>query len=216
MPVIQNEELKIQNKIRFIEAAQALIDEEGLEKISIRKIAEKAGFHNSTIYLYFRDMDELVMLATMKHFDQYSRALSRLSTQNLSAADTFLAIWSFYGHTVFRKPQIFYNFFFGKYSNDLTTVMEEYYRLFPEEKVEYSHEIRVMYFGRNIRERCLYLLQTLSGTVTTLQKENIELINDIVVCCLRTLLEEKCQDPSLDPGDMTTRLLSMIRYVVRI
>ena len=110
MPVIQNEELKIQNKIRFIEAAQALIDEEGLEKISIRKIAERAGFHNSTIYLYFRDMDELVMLATMKHFDQYSQALSRLSTQNLSAADTFLAIWSFYGHTVFRKPQIFYNF----------------------------------------------------------------------------------------------------------
>lgn len=107
MPVIQNEELKIQNKIRFIEAAQALIDEEGLEKISIRKIAERAGFHNSTIYLYFRDMDELIMLATMKHFDQYSQALSRLSTQNLSAADTFLAIWSFYGHTVFRKPQIF-------------------------------------------------------------------------------------------------------------
>ena len=50
MPVIQNEELKIQNKIRFIEAAQALIDEDGLEKISIRKIAERAGFHNSTIY----------------------------------------------------------------------------------------------------------------------------------------------------------------------
>lgn len=71
--------------------------------------------------------------------------------------------------------------------------MEEYYRLFPEEKVEYSHEIRVMYFGRNIRERCLYLLQTLSGTVSTLQKENIELINDIVVCCLRTLLEENAR-----------------------
>ena len=68
MSMNQKEELRTQNMIRFIEAARELIDQEGLESLSIRKIAEKAGFHNSTIYLYFRDMDHLVMLATRKHF----------------------------------------------------------------------------------------------------------------------------------------------------
>ena len=59
MSMNQKEELRTQNMIRFIEAARELIDQEGLESLSIRKIAEKAGFHNSTIYLYFRDMDHL-------------------------------------------------------------------------------------------------------------------------------------------------------------
>ena len=90
MSMNQKEELRTQNMIRFIEAARELIDQEGLESLSIRKIAEKAGFHNSTIYLYFRDMDHLVMLATLKHFTDYSRSLARLSRQNLPPLDNFL------------------------------------------------------------------------------------------------------------------------------
>ena len=89
MSMNQKEELRTQNMIRFIEAARELIDQEGLESLSIRKIAEKAGFHNSTIYLYFRDMDHLVMLATLKHFTDYSRSLARLSRQNLPPLDNF-------------------------------------------------------------------------------------------------------------------------------
>ena len=45
MSMNQKEELRTQNMIRFIEAARELIDQEGLESLSIRKIAEKAGFH---------------------------------------------------------------------------------------------------------------------------------------------------------------------------
>lgn len=216
MQTIQKENVKIQNKIRFIEAARDLIDSEGLENISIRKIADKAGFHNSTIYLYFQDMEHLVMLATMKHFNQYSQALSRLSTQNLSPSETFLAVWAFFGHTVFRSPRIFFNFFFGKYSDHLTEVMKEYYSLFPEERAEYSSELEKMYYGANIQERCLLLLKILDSSTDTLRGDSPELVNDIVVCCLHTLLKQKCQDPSLDPGTMTSRLLDMIRYVVKL
>ena len=43
MPELSKEELKIKNTIRFIEAAQELIDETGVENVSIRKIAERAG-----------------------------------------------------------------------------------------------------------------------------------------------------------------------------
>ncbi|WP_455055171.1 hypothetical protein [Merdimonas faecis] len=94
--------------------------------------------------------------------------------------------------------------------------MEEYYQLFPAEKAEYSSEITEMYYGTNIRERCLYLLKPLARQTGAIPEKSVELANDIIVSCLRTLLEEKCQDPSLDPGDMTTRLLSMLHYVVNL
>ena len=42
-----------------------MIESEGLENISVRKIAQKAGFHNSTIYLYFEDLDQLAMFASL-------------------------------------------------------------------------------------------------------------------------------------------------------
>ena len=214
MSMNQKEELRTQNMIRFIEAARELIDQEGLESLSIRKIAEKAGFHNSTIYLYFRDMDPLVMLATLKHFTDYSRSLARLSRQNLPPLDNFFAIWSFFGHTVFRSPHIFYNFFFGKHSDNLTDIMEEYYAIFPEEKEEYSALIGIMYYGKNITERCYRLLESLLDCEgLRIGRGNLEMVNEIIVSFLKFLLEEKCQDPESDPGIMNHRLLEMIKYV---
>lgn len=100
---------KQQNTIRFIEAAQELIDSEEL-KVSIRKIAEKAGFHNSTIYLYFKDVDELILLASLKHFGGYSTALARQNRQSMTAYENFLSIWKFFSESAFDKPEIFYNF----------------------------------------------------------------------------------------------------------
>ena len=70
-----------------------------------------------------------------------------------------------------------------------------------------------MYYGKNIRERCLNLLKSLLGCGIKVQEDTLELINDIIVACLRSLLKEKCQDPEGDPGAATNRLLEMIRYV---
>ena len=84
------EALQREDTIRFIEAAEELIDEHGIDNVSVRKIAEKAGFHNSTIYLYFKDVNELILLASMKHFNEYSKALARLSSKNLGFNWEFL------------------------------------------------------------------------------------------------------------------------------
>ena len=46
---------KKQNTITFINAATEMIAELGIEHISIRKIAEKAGFHNSLSQSFEQD-----------------------------------------------------------------------------------------------------------------------------------------------------------------
>ncbi len=206
--------LKQQNRIRFIHAAQELIENEDLEKVSIRKIAEKAGFHNSTIYLYFEDVDQLILLSSLKYFNEYSKALSELSTKNLTPLETFIKIWDFFAQTVFRKPKIFYNFFFGKHSENLTRIMKQYYELFPEEQEEYSPEIEDMYYGQNIRERCLKVLELLIGTGTRVNEETIGLINDINVSYFKYLLEQKCQNPSLDSDILKDKLLKMLHFMM--
>ncbi|MCI9491149.1 TetR/AcrR family transcriptional regulator [Lachnospiraceae bacterium 48-42] len=206
--------LKQQNRIRFIQAAQELIENEDLEKVSIRRIAEKAGFHNSTIYLYFEDVDQLILLSSLKYFNEYSKALSELSTKDLTPLETFIKIWNFFVQTVFRKPKIFYNFFFGKHSENLTRIMKQYYELFPEEQEEYSPEIEDMYYGQNIHERCLRVLELLIGTDTRVNEETIGLINDINVSYFKYLLEQKCQNPSLDSDILKDKLLKMLHFII--
>ena len=208
------EVLKQQNRIRFIQAAQELIENEDLEKVSIRRIAEKAGFHNSTIYLYFEDVDQLILLSSLKYFNEYSKALSELSTKDLTPLETFIKIWNFFVQTVFRKPKIFYNFFFGKHSENLTRIMKQYYELFPEEQEEYSPEIEDMYYGQNIHERCLRVLELLIGTDTRVNEETIGLINDINVSYFKYLLEQKCQNPSLDSDILKDKLLKMLHFII--
>lgn len=208
---------KRKNAIAFVEATQSLIDAEGLEKISIRKIAEKAGFHNSTIYLYFKDANQLILLASLKHFNEYSRKLADFGNMIASPTDKFLAIWQAFGETVFYRPHIFRNFFFGKYSDNLTPIINQYYRLFPEEKPAYTKEIEDMYFGGNITERCIQILRPLIDVESTrVTGENLQLVNAIIVACLKQLLDQACTGPALDPDDMNDRMIQMICHVTGV
>lgn len=213
----EKDEEKRRNAITFVEATQTLIDTEGLEKISIRKIAEKAGFHNSTIYLYFKDANQLILLASLKHFNEYSRKLADFGTMIAGPTDKFLAIWQAFGETIFNKPHIFRNFFFGKYSSNLTPIITQYYQLFPEEKPAYTKEIEKMYFGGNISDRCLQILKPLTEVESThVTEDNLQLVNTIIVACLKQLLDQACSDPSLDPDDVNDQLIQMICHVAGV
>ena len=49
----------------FIRAAREIIDAEGIDNISIRKIASLTGMNSATMYLYFPDSDVLTTMALM-------------------------------------------------------------------------------------------------------------------------------------------------------
>jgi AcrR family transcriptional regulator len=49
-----------QVRTRIVEAARDLLSEEGLGALSMRAIAERIEYSPATIYLYFRDKDELI------------------------------------------------------------------------------------------------------------------------------------------------------------
>ena len=211
----EKDEQKVRNAICFIKATQELLDSEGMKNLSIRKIAEKAGFHNSTIYLYFKDLQHLILLASLKHFAEYNHALAEYSRQERSPEEAFFGIWDAFGKTVLQKPPIFYNFFFGKYSQNLTPIIHQYYQLFPEEKEEYSKEIEEMYYGNSIQERCMQILAPLANRPTVrVTSENIDLVNSIIVSCLKDILQQKCDNPALDSQQLNNTFLTMLKYIV--
>ncbi|NJM25762.1 MAG: TetR/AcrR family transcriptional regulator [Bacteroidia bacterium] len=73
----QKEELKS----RILEAAKALFIEKGFEQTSIRTIAEKIEYSPTTIYLYFKDKDDMFYALHQEGFtllNQYFRPLAHV------------------------------------------------------------------------------------------------------------------------------------------
>ena len=46
----------------FVDATAEIIEEEGLENVTIRKVADKAGYNSATIYNYFSEISHLLFL----------------------------------------------------------------------------------------------------------------------------------------------------------
>lgn len=214
---LQEKELqKADNYRRFINSTRELMDESGIKNLSIRKIAQRAGFHNSTIYLYFKDLNQLIMLASIKYFQEYSHSLELQSKKNLSSTENFFAIWELFIDATMKEPCVFCHFFFGKRSDNLREVMNMYYELFPEERDEFSEDIESMYFGKDIFERSLKLLSTIVDEDNKVTDENLVMLNEIIVTFCEYKLMKKCQNPTLDSEKMKQEILDVILYVTGI
>ncbi|CAN5824002.1 TetR/AcrR family transcriptional regulator [soil metagenome] len=57
-------------RTRIVESARDIVSEEGLEALSMRAIAERIEYSPGTIYLYFRDKDELVREVIQEGFQR--------------------------------------------------------------------------------------------------------------------------------------------------
>lgn len=217
MKINEKDELKRNNTKLFIDVTKAMLREDDISKISIRKIAENAGFHNSTLYLYFDNLDELLMLASVSYFGDYSRNLASLRDKNLSITDEFLQIWDLFILSTLKKPKIFYNFFFGPKSSGLKKILNYYYDLYPEERLSYSRGIEIMYYGDNFEERCLFLLKPLIGENDNgVTEKNCRMLNDITINCIQSMLAKKCKDPTLDDDSLRAYEMEIIKYINQI
>src|SRR6516162_3614916 len=59
----------------ILTAAGELFLEQGYERFSLRKVAERVGYSPTTIYLYFRDKDDLLFTVVEEGFVQFGRQL---------------------------------------------------------------------------------------------------------------------------------------------
>jgi AcrR family transcriptional regulator len=79
---------------RIVEAARDLLSEHGLAALSMRAIAERIEYSPATIYLYFRDKDELVLQVVQAGFErlrEYTSDELKQISETADAADQYAA-----------------------------------------------------------------------------------------------------------------------------
>ena len=102
----RKEREKTERRQAILDAAQHLFLEEGFEKVSMRNIAEAIEYSPATIYLYFKDKNELLFALQNQAFGQLAQAFESVFTV-AQPLERLSAVGHKYLEFAFEHPELF-------------------------------------------------------------------------------------------------------------
>ena len=164
----------------FIEATQELILNEGIENLSIKKIADTAGYNTATIYNYFEDLEELILYSSIDYLKIYLKDLKSKIKSNMKAIEMYETIYKVFVHHSFEKPEIFHTLFFGKYSYKLEKIIKKYYEIFPDDITGQTDITKSVLVEGNIHNRDLPVIKQMIKEGSILEEDAPYIMEAIV------------------------------------
>ena len=164
----------------FIEATQELILNEGIENLSIKKIADTAGYNTATIYNYFEDLEELILYSSIDYLKIYLKDLRNKINSDMKAIEMYETIYKVFVHHSFEKPEIFHTLFFGKYSYKLEKIIKKYYEIFPDDITGQTDLTKSILIEANIHNRDIPVMKQMIKEGSILEEESPYIMESIV------------------------------------
>lgn len=171
----------------FVDATVEIIDEEGYKGVTIRKVADKAGYNSATIYNYFESLDHLIFFASMTYLKEYIDDIVNYIYYAKNSIDIYLGVWDCFIDHSFDQPETYYNIFFANLKKDTPEYIKSYYSYFPLEVHAYPKEIQVMLKASDISRRSGILMEAVveEGLI---DKKRAELADSLIICVYESLL----------------------------
>lgn len=168
----------------FITATAEIIEEEGFDQVTIRKIADLAGYNSATIYNYFEDLSHLIFFASMSIVKRYTTALPEYLKKATNPLERYFVIWECFCKYSFESPKIYYAVF----SSNLGTHpinMEKYYDYSPSDIVQFlesDDDIKLMLLEPDKSKRTLISLDQCvrDGYIQGVQAEQLAEIHSLI------------------------------------
>jgi AcrR family transcriptional regulator len=174
--------MSTERKKMFVETAYKILQEEGLENIKARRLAQELKCTPTVIYRYFDNIDHLIALASIRILNEYLVDFRNLVNDPQILTDPYglnLRMWDCLGKHAFQNIPIYENLFFRKYKNSLGDIIFEYYQLFlADVKQDFDGYSTSILFNDDIFQRDLILLRRASavGTITFQEAEYLSQI----------------------------------------
>jgi len=100
----RREREKVALREEILDAARELFIKEGYESLSMRRIAEKIEYSPTTIYLYFRDKDDLIRQVCQETFSMLIQTLQSLHLDHESPLEGLRKAGYAYVHFGLKYP----------------------------------------------------------------------------------------------------------------
>lgn len=171
----------------FVEAATDIIEEEGARAVTIRKVADRAGYNSATIYNYFDEFSHLLFFASMRLMREYTMEVTRRMNNSSSALEQYEIAWECFCEYSFKQPDIFYSVFIRDLGDNPDHLLEKYYEFYPSEIVDVPAEIRMSLLEQNVVNRGNPILKR-AAEQGSLQLEKIDSLNEVTILIWQGML----------------------------
>ncbi len=199
----------------LIEETQDLIENEGFQAATLRKIGDQTGYNTATIYGYFKDLNELLLYSSVKFLKSYNSELSAKLDDKMNAVERYICVFQIFCKHTFSRPEIYYNMFYGKNGKNLGEILSDYYALFPEELGDYDEAVNSMLRCGDIIERERYITAPIwkEGFIT---QEDAHHLAEMAIFAHEYLLKELCeQKEGADAAAQAARYKDNMIYLLR-
>lgn len=170
----------------FVDAAQKIIENDGIKNVTIRKVADLAGYNSATLYNYFKNLNHLLYFASMKYLMYYIYSLPSYIKSSYSASEKLLKVWECFLYNSYNNPDIYNTIFFNEFNN-ISATMNEYYEIYPEELSVEVDELFPMILQDNIYDRNSVLLDGCIKENLFKEEDKTE-INEMIILIYRGTL----------------------------
>lgn len=144
----------IERKRKYVQITGRILESEGMQGISIRRIAKEAGCTSAVLYKHFENLEHLIILASVHFLEPYIREFRRITKRtDLSSIQIDLYLWKFFIREAFLNKPYYEMMFFSSDKEMLEDYIYEYYSLFPELEKDFDGFSASIIFSNNLAER---------------------------------------------------------------
>ena len=108
--------LKEETRVSILDAAYKIVQEEGWQALSMRKIADRIEYTAPIIYEYFSNKEAILEELNKKGFLYLGKEMEEARNRHTLPADQMEAMWMAYWNFAFKKKEL-YQLMFGVQMN---------------------------------------------------------------------------------------------------
>lgn len=171
----------------MVKAAKKIIDEEGINNLSIRKVGEVSRFNSATLYNYFENLEHLKIFACLSSLDEYIEDLENYIDDKKNVSENYLPIWECFIKHSMENSDAFYNIFFNNLERPMADYIAEYYLVFPVKNKTYGNSVDAMLDNSSLRDRIKILLENMESE-KFIKEGSADIINDFSAFTYESIL----------------------------
>lgn len=150
-----------ERKTEYIRIAGDILEEEGIDAVTIRKVAARAGCTSAVLYRHFENKGHLTMMACIKYFEPYICMLVENSKRkDISLIQMDLLNWKCFINEAFRNRPYYEFMLFGNQREELEECLYEYFQIFPKNRKSFDAFTANIAFSCDLHKRAVFYLRS--------------------------------------------------------
>lgn len=194
----RNKELKKQRMYTyFIDAALSIIEENDINNVTIRAVADRAGYNSAALYNYFDNLDHLKYFAVLSYLNNYTESIDYHIQKTDTYLDRYKKIWLTFSTYAFQYSIHFQLLFFSELSHNSNEYIKQYYTYFPDLIEEKEPSLVAMLLEEKLVNRSRVLVEEAIKHDEISQEKGYK-IDEMVLLIFQSLLEN-VKNEQLEP-----------------